>query len=498
MGAWAAEEGWPVVLTETERLTPSTREFLLASAIETIQLIGGTAAITDDVQTELVALGFDVVRVAGADRFGTAIEVAKMRGADSAADVAQVLVVDSQFANSWAGGLAAAAHSAFYDAPIVLTSGTTVPAATMAFLAPGTNGESTTPITCVAFPDACEQARVGVGLPPAAEVSSDTPDGAVVMPGQVVSVTIDPQGRGVSDVRASGSCLAAPQAFDGAPTTVTVTLADPLPQPSCALRIDFTVQGGGFAQSEPLAQAEILTFTTVVPTVGGGIAVVPSGGALDARQLASNLVGDDIQVINATLTGGAQGAGLFAGGADILGFDQGIVLSTGFVTDVVGPNDADDTSGVLNTPGDADLSVLAGQETFDAVVLEFDFVADADRVRFEYVFGSEEYEEFVGSNFNDVFAFFVNGVNCATVAGGPVSVNTVNSGANSGFFRPNPFSFDGPSPLDIELDGLTTTLPCESAIVRGGTNHLKLAIADASDPILDSGVFIRAASFQVS
>lgn len=499
VGAWAAEEGWPVLLTETQRLTPSTREFLLDSEIETIQLIGGTAAISGDVETELVDLGFQVVRVAGADRFGTAVEVAKMRGADSAADVAQVLVVDSQFANSWAGGLAAAAHSAHFDAPIVLTTGTTVPAATMEFLAPGTNGESATPITCVAFPDACEQARVAVGLPAAAEVTSDTPDGAVVSPGQVVTVTIDPQGRGVSDVVASGSCLAAPQPFDGSPTTVSITLGDPLPQPSCELRIDFTVDTGvGFAQSGYLAQAEILTFTTVVPTEGGGIAVVPSGGTLDARQLASNLVGEDVQVFNATLSGGAEAAGVFAGGADILGFDQGIALSSGMVTELVGPNDFDDTSGFPDTPGDPDLTGLAGQETFDAVVLEFDFVADADRVRFDYVFGSEEYEEFVGSDFNDVFAFYVNGVNCATVGGGPVSINTINSGANAEAFRPNPHSFDQPSPLNIEFDGLTTTLPCEAAIVRGGTNHLKLAIADASDSSYDSGVFIRAASFQVS
>jgi hypothetical protein len=246
-----------------------------------------------------------------------------------------------------------------------------------------------------------------------------------------------------------------------------------------------------------LQQAEILTFSTFVPDADGGIAVIESGEVLDARQLASNLVGDDIQVFNASLTAASQGAGLFAGGGDILGFDQGIVLSTGAITDVPGPNEQEGTSGILDTPGDPDLTALAGQDTFDAVVLQFDFVADADVVRFDYVFGSEEYEEFVGSDFNDVFAFFVNGQNCATVAGGPVSVNTINSQTNAQAFRPNPFSFDQPSPLDIEFDGLTTTLACESAITRGGTNTLKLAIADASDPIYDSGVFIRAASFQV-
>lgn len=496
VGAWAAEEGWPVVLTETERLTAPTREYLVASDIERIQLIGGTAAISQGVEDELVQLGFEVVRVAGSDRFGTAVEVAKERGADSAADVAQVVVVDSQFANAWAGGLAAAAHSAFFDAPILLTSGPVVPPTTQAFLDAGTDGSSDTPLTCIAFPAACEQARVSIGLPAAAGVASDTPDGAVVQPGQQVTVTIDGGGRPVQDVVASGTCITG--TVPGTATGVTVTLADPLPEVSCELRVDFTVTTDGFAQAGSLQQAEVLTFTTVVPSEGGGLAVVPSGGPLDARQLASNLVGDDVQVFNASLTTAPQAAGLFAGGGDVFGFDQGITLSTGEIAQLIGPNDDSGTSGFLGTPGDAQLTALAGQETFDAVVLEFDFVADADSVAFEYVFGSEEYDEFVDQGFNDVFAFTINGANCATVAGQPVSVDTINLGSNPELFRDNPPSFDVPSPIDIELDGLTQTLPCAAPILRGQANRVRLAIADAGDAIYDSAVFIRAASFAVS
>jgi putative cell wall-binding protein len=499
LGAFSAEEGWPVLLTQTESLADVTRDHLLASEITDIKIVGGTAAVSQAVEDELVALGFTVQRIAGVDRFGTALEIAKERGADSAADVAQVLVLDSQFDNAWAGGLAAAANAALTGSPIVLTSGPVVPEPTRAFLATGTDGTSPTPITCVAFPTACEQARVAVGLPAAAAVTSDTPDGAVVAPGQQVTVAIDGGGRDVTDVVASGDCLAGPVG-GGTALGITVQLADPLPPTSCTLRVDFTVVTGGFAQADGLKQAEVLTFTTFLPDPDGGLAVVPSGPALDARQLASNLVGEDVQVFNATLTSASQAAGLFAGGGAVLGFDQGIVLSTGSITEVVGPNDDSGTTGILDTPGDPELTALSGNETFDAVVLEFDFVAaaDASTVAFEYVFGSEEYSEFVGSPFNDVFAFTINGHNCAMVEGSPVSVNTVNSGVNAGFFRPNEPDLDtGVSPLDIELDGLTTTLPCQAPITPGGANHLKLAIADASDTVLDSAVFIRAASFTV-
>ncbi|MBK9459454.1 MAG: choice-of-anchor L domain-containing protein [Sphingobacteriales bacterium] len=48
--------------------------------------------------------------------------------------------------------------------------------------------------------------------------------------------------------------------------------------------------------------------------------------------------------------------------------------------------------------------------TYDAAVLEFDIVATEPTIEFKYVFGSEEYLEYVGSNFNDVFGFFIGAI----------------------------------------------------------------------------------------
>ncbi len=68
--------------------------------------------------------------------------------------------------------------------------------------------------------------------------------------------------------------------------------------------------------------------------------------------------------------------------------------------------------------GDANLNALiAPRSTFDAAVLQFNFVPEFNLIRFDYVFSSDEYNEYANTEFDDVFGFFVNGVNCATVPG---------------------------------------------------------------------------------
>jgi hypothetical protein len=188
-----------------------------------------------------------------------------------------------------------------------------------------------------------------------------------------------------------------------------------------------------------------------------------------------------------------------------VGFDSGVILSTGAATAVLGPNVSDDTGTILETPGDSDLdAIVAPNSTADASVLEFDFVPTSSELTFQYVFASEEYNEFVNSEFNDVFAFFVNGVNCALVpnTSQAVSINTVNGGnpfgtdaTNPEFYRNNTTDDPGPATIDTEMDGLTTVFTCAATVNANATNHMKLAIADTSDGDLDSVVFLRALSF---
>lgn len=135
--------------------------------------------------------------------------------------------------------------------------------------------------------------------------------------------------------------------------------------------------------------------------------------------------------------------------------------------------------------------------------LEFDFASAGGDVFFNYVFASEEYNEFTNSQFNDVFGFFLDGSNITLIpgTGTPVAINNVNGGnpfgvgaTNPGLFNNNDLQDGGPF-FDIEYDGFTDVFTAQALGLTPGTHHIKLAIADTSDFVLDSAVFIQASSF---
>jgi hypothetical protein len=246
-----------------------------------------------------------------------------------------------------------------------------------------------------------------------------------------------------------------------------------------------------------------------------GVSATDMTNGTTAPDLVNSLVGGGVTVSNISYTGAGVAAGAFAGGTGAsLGFDSGIVMGSGLVQSpgspiacgdpkgVEGPNLCPGNTGQNNTAGDADLDVFSGFQTSDAAVLEFDFVPQEGNVQFQYVFSSDEYNEFANTQFNDTFAFLVNGANCALVPNTnlPVSINTINGGNpggdptphNQAYYRDNA----GGGVVDTEMDGLTTVLTCQANVNQGQTNHMKLAIADASDDVLDSNVFIKAGSLQ--
>lgn len=199
---------------------------------------------------------------------------------------------------------------------------------------------------------------------------------------------------------------------------------------------------------------------------------------------------------------------------------EGLVLSTGSVEKITGPNDTTNTSTEFFGPGDEDLSKLIGRLTADAVSIEFDFIPYSDSIGFYYFFASEEYPEYVGKGFNDAFAFLIQGpgfpyyTNIARLQIAsksiPITIDNINFLSNKEQFITNHLETDrkllkpkswqkelGPPEMlnDIEFDGMTVKLRATAKVFPGEIYRLKIVIADVGDLKYDSGVFLEKESF---
>lgn len=254
-----------------------------------------------------------------------------------------------------------------------------------------------------------------------------------------------------------------------------------------------------------------------------------------SEQALANLLGGGVEVFNIQFSGDLNQIGIFDGQNSNLGMDAGIILGTGDVNFAsvgsVGnvPGGNNQNGGMLGGgnfgASDPDLEAISGVNTNDAAILEFDFVALGEEISFEYVFGSEEYNDYACATVNDAFGFFLSGpgingpftnnaANLALVPGTdiPVTINSVNLGvpgifgnaANCASYSPNwsdhsVYFIDNPppnpDPFVIQYDGFTVVLEASASVICGETYHIKLAIADGGDTAFDSGVFLLQGSF---
>lgn len=260
------------------------------------------------------------------------------------------------------------------------------------------------------------------------------------------------------------------------------------------------------------------------------IVVTPSNATTNRLDsIIRRLVGSGVSISNITSNVGTNHTSFASfvdntGGATpnpITGIKNGLVMSTGQANQLPGPNTQIGQTfgtGTGQSNVDPNLNAIATGSTNDVLRISFNFVPFADTIKFNYVFGSEEYPNFSCSNFNDVFGFFVTGPNPAggnynavNVARVPipsqptVAVTNVTNGGCSGSCAPQNVGFfvanHNPSgcsagPLNINYDGFTTKLTAAIRVVPCQVYTLKFAISDVSDGILDSFVAIEEGSLR--
>ena len=217
----------------------------------------------------------------------------------------------------------------------------------------------------------------------------------------------------------------------------------------------------------------------------------------------------NVSVSGGNFATGEKSYGYFDATGTTFPFENGIILSTGKINNAPGPNSyLSDDGGGMGWNGDSDLNDALGlSNTFNATVLEFDFIPLGNRISFDYIFSSEQYLTSPSSNqcnFTDGFAFLLKEAsattydNLAVIPGTniPVKVNTVRGPgticppANAAYFD----AFNGTT-HPTNFNGQTTVLTAQADVVPGQTYHIKLVIADEGNYRYDSAIFLKGGSF---
>jgi putative cell wall-binding protein len=158
-GPLASSRELPSLLTTSESLHPATAAYLQAADVRSVTIVGGEAAVGPAVEADLADMGIAVTRIAGDNRFATAIGVAEAMGITTAADANRLILTEAVRSSDplWAAGFAAAAHGAVYDSPVILADGAVLPPETVAFIVAGLAADplrvANEPLICNSFVD---------------------------------------------------------------------------------------------------------------------------------------------------------------------------------------------------------------------------------------------------------------------------------------------------------------------------------------------------------
>lgn len=261
-------------------------------------------------------------------------------------------------------------------------------------------------------------------------------------------------------------------------------------------------------------------FVLILKTTIGKAQLVTSIENVD--QLVQNHLSESGSIIsNIVFYGYYEAIGHFNGVNTDLGLSSGIILTTGRVnsneTGPLGPNTTTSAGFLNSAPGLGTVNQWLKDEhdlfesVYDVAILKFDIVTNEDHIKFNYVFGSEEYHDFVGFQFSDLLSIFIEGpglsapvVNMAKVPGTttPVNVSTINRGYSSscsiGPGVNEQYFIDNCISLDLQYDGFTTVLEASSPVIPGEQYTIYFTVADLSDGLWDSGLFIGSKSLNSS
>ncbi len=218
--------------------------------------------------------------------------------------------------------------------------------------------------------------------------------------------------------------------------------------------------------------------------------------------------------VTGTDFGEGNGIGAFNANGSDFPYQDGIILSSGYVANSPGPNLIDLSDGSFAWPGDADLEAnTTATGTNNASFIQFDFVPAISSISFNFLFASEEYNQNFECTYSDAFAFILTdqltGVvqNLAVLPGTTTPIEATNihpdvpgicPAINEVYFdKYNFLPFNDENLSATNYNGQIVSLVAQGNVVVGNTYTIKLVIADETDSALDSAVFLEAGSFNI-
>ena len=229
---------------------------------------------------------------------------------------------------------------------------------------------------------------------------------------------------------------------------------------------------------------------------------LPIDTSATAMQMADEIFGDGVTVVSASYSGDARSSGIYTDGdATAPGAtpgDTGVILSTGRVRDFTNSNGqsnqhtgtSTNTSGINN---DAGFNAIAGGQTYDASILDVDFIPTGDTMTIQLTLSSEEYPEY-WTSYNDIVGVWVNGTYVpVTIGDGDIGVQNINSGANINQFLNNTTDL-----FNSEMDGMTITLTLTIPVNADEVNSIRIGVADQGDAVYDTNLLIAGDSVQTT
>lgn len=214
--------------------------------------------------------------------------------------------------------------------------------------------------------------------------------------------------------------------------------------------------------------------------------------------------------------GQPNGISYFTAQPNDFAWQDGVILATTSVLEATYPAGPGGTQ-TNQWLGDNDLEEVLEANgftdaTFNASVLEFDFLAYTNEFTFDFLFASDEYGVFQ-CGFADAFAFLLydldnpgaDPINLAVIpeTNTPVSVTTIrdeqwNNGCDSQnieYFAQ--YHEENQYANPIGFNGWTVPFTAHADVVPGHNYHIKFVVADYRDAVVNCAVFLGGGTFDV-